>query len=61
MNNKMMGILLIVFGGMLFVWGYNMYDASTLDVNSNIPPFRAWVGMIVGGINVFVGFLKLKQ
>lgn len=61
MNNKMMGLGLIIFGIVLFVWGYNIYSSANLEANSVIPPFRAWVGMIVGTINVFVGVLKLNS
>lgn len=61
MSNKVIGLALIVFGIVLFVWGYNMYSSADLEANTVIPPFRAWVGMIVGAINVFVGVLKLKS
>ena len=61
MNNKVMGLVLIVFGFILFVWGYDVYSAQEVEASSAIPPLRAWVGMVVGAINVFVGVLKLKS
>jgi len=61
MNNKVMGLALIVFGIILFVWGFNMSSAADIKATTNIPPLSSWVGMIVGGINVFVGILKLNS
>jgi len=61
MNNKVMGLGLIVFGVILFIWGYDAYNSTELEANSVIPPLRALVGMIMGPINIFVGVLKLKS
>ncbi|WP_160063613.1 DUF3185 family protein [Psychromonas sp. L1A2] len=61
MNNKVMGLVLIVFGIILFLWGYDVYRSQEIEASSVIPPLRAWVGMVVGAINVFVGVLKLKS
>ena len=56
-----MGVLLIVFGLMLLVWGYEIYSSPDPEASTTIPPFQAWVGMIVGTVNIFVGIIKLKS
>lgn len=63
MNNKILGIILIVAGIALAIWGYNIYDAATSQVTralSGETPIKAWVGMVGGLICVLVGFTKVK-
>ncbi len=63
MNNKYIGILLIVIGVALFVWGYNIYDSAGAQISrafSGNVPAKAWVGMIGGAICIAVGALRLK-
>ena len=63
MNDKVMGLVFIIFGIMLIIWGYDMYDSVESEVSRAVGaaiPLQAWLGMIGGGINVFVGVLKLK-
>jgi uncharacterized membrane protein YidH (DUF202 family) len=63
MNNKIIGIILIVIGSAAAVWGYNIYDAAGSQVSralSGDTPIEAWAGMIVGAICVLVGITKLK-
>lgn len=63
MNNKIIGIILIVVGVAAAVWGYNIYDAAGSQVSralSGDTPMEAWAGMIVGAICVLVGITKLK-
>jgi uncharacterized membrane protein YidH (DUF202 family) len=63
MNNKIIGIMLIVFGVALIVWGYDMYNSPSSQIASSITgnvPIQAFVGMIGGAINVIVGISKLK-
>ncbi|MDE8603076.1 DUF3185 family protein [Marinomonas sp. RSW2] len=63
MNNKILGIILIVAGIALAIWGYNIYDAASSQVTralSGETPIKAWVGMVGGLICVLVGFTKVK-
>jgi uncharacterized membrane protein YidH (DUF202 family) len=63
MNNKIIGIILIVVGVAAAVWGYNIYDAAGAQVSralSGETPMEAWAGMVVGAICVLVGITKLK-
>jgi uncharacterized membrane protein YidH (DUF202 family) len=63
MNNKLIGIVLIVAGVALAVWGYNIYDAAGSQVTralSGDTPIEAWVGMVGGVVAVLVGFKQLK-
>ena len=63
MNNKMIGILLIIAGVALAIWGYNIYDSVGSQVSrafSGEAPVEAWVGMIVGIVCVVIGIKKVK-
>lgn len=63
MNNKIIGIILIVAGTALTIWGYNTYDAASSQVSralSGDTPIEAWVGMVGGVISVLFGITKLK-
>jgi hypothetical protein len=63
MNNKLIGIVLIVAGVALAVWGYNIYDAAGSQVTralSGDTPIEAWAGMVGGVVAVLVGFKQLK-
>lgn len=62
MNNKIIGIVLLVVGIALFIWGYNMSQAAGEQIR------EAWTGsfsdkatwlMIGGGILGLVGILQL--
>jgi len=63
MKGKYIGIVLLVVGAGLAVWGYNMYDSAgsqfSRAFNGNAP-IEAWGGMIGGAICVLLGILKLK-
>ncbi len=59
MNTRLMGLLHIIMGIALVVWGYGIYDSGAEQINSAIP-LQAWVGFIVGAMNIFVGITKLK-
>ncbi len=59
MNTRLMGLLHIIMGIALVVWGYGIYDVGTEQINSAIP-LQAWIGFIVGAMNIFVGITKLK-
>lgn len=63
MNNKIIGIVLIVIGVALAIWGYNIYDAASAQVTralSGDTPVEAWAGMVGGVIAVLIGIKKVK-
>ncbi|QRV24283.1 DUF3185 family protein [Marinomonas foliarum] len=63
MNNKIVGIILVVVGAALAVWGYNIYDAAASQVTRAISgdtPIEAWGGMIGGVVCILVGLTRLK-
>ncbi|MFT6927817.1 MAG: putative membrane protein [Psychromonas sp.] len=63
MNNKIIGIILIVVGAALVMWGYNIYDAASSQVSralSGETPVEAWAGMVGGVICILVGITKVK-
>ncbi|ADN77192.1 conserved hypothetical protein [Ferrimonas balearica DSM 9799] len=63
MNNKILGIVLIVAGVALAFWGYNIYDSASSQVTralSGDTPIEAWAGMVGGAILALVGLTRLK-
>jgi uncharacterized membrane protein YidH (DUF202 family) len=63
MNNKIIGIVLIIVGVALALWGYNIYDSATSQVTrvvSGDTPIEAWGGMVGGVIAALIGITKLK-
>jgi len=63
MNNKYIGIILIIVGVALAFWGYNIYDSAGAQFSralSGDVPIEAWAGMIGGAICVVIGIYKLK-
>jgi uncharacterized membrane protein YidH (DUF202 family) len=63
MNNKIIGIVLIVIGVALVAWGYNIYDAAGSQVSralSGDTPIEAWAGMAGGAICIVLGIFKIK-
>lgn len=63
MNNKIIGIVLIVVGVALAIWGYNIYESVGSQVSrtfSGDAPIEAWAGMVGGVICVVVGISRLK-
>lgn len=63
MNNKIMGIVLIIVGVALAIWGYNIYDAASSQITralSGDTPIEAWAGMAGGIICILVGITRLK-
>ena len=63
MNNKFIGIILVVIGVALAVWGYNIYDAAGSQITravSGDTPLEAWAGMVGGAICIVIGALKIK-
>ena len=63
MNNKYIGIILLVVGIALVAWGYNIYDSAGSQISRAISgdvPLEAWAGMVAGAISVVIGILKIK-
>ncbi len=63
MANKFIGIVLLVVGVALIVWGYNIYDSASSQISRAISgevPLKAWGGLVGGGICALLGFLKIK-
>lgn len=63
MNNKYIGIVLIVIGVALATWGYNIYDSAGSHVSralSGGAPIEAWAGMVAGAICIVMGIRKIK-
>ena len=63
MNNKIIGIVLIIVGVALVLWGYNIYDSAGSQVSralSGDTPLEAWAGMVGGAICLVVGIIKVK-
>jgi len=63
MNNKYIGIVLIIIGVVLAMWGYNIYDSAGSQVSrafSGDAPLEAWAGMVGGIICIVIGILKVK-
>ncbi len=63
MNNKIIGIVLIIVGAALAMWGYNIYDSASSQFTralSGDTPIEAWAGLVGGVICVLVGITRLK-
>ncbi|HMB16585.1 MAG TPA: DUF3185 family protein [Pelovirga sp.] len=63
MNNKIIGIVLIVIGVALAIWGYNVYDSAGAQIGRALTgdtPIKAWAGMVGGIICAVVGIIKVK-
>lgn len=63
MNNKIIGIVLVVVGAALAIWGFNVYDSAGSQITravSGDTPIEAWVGMVGGVIALLIGITKLK-
>jgi uncharacterized membrane protein YidH (DUF202 family) len=63
MNNKMIGIVLIVIGVALAAWGYNIYDSAGSQVSralSGDVPIEAWAGMVGGAICILLGVSRVR-
>ena len=63
MNNKVIGIVLIIIGVALAIWGYDVYAAAGSQVSralSGDTPIEAWAGMIGGAVCIIVGITRVK-
>ncbi|WP_293749983.1 DUF3185 family protein [uncultured Paraglaciecola sp.] len=63
MNNKLFGIVLIVVGLALAIWGYNVFDSASSQISrafNGDTPIEAWLGMAGGVICIAVGISKVR-
>ena len=63
MSSKIIGIILIIAGVALILWGYNIYDSAGSQVSrafSGDAPMEAWAGMIGGVACLIVGIGRVK-
>lgn len=62
-NNKMIGIALLIIGAGLLFWGYDIYDSAGSQVSRAISgeaPMKAYVMLVGGAVCAVLGILKLK-
>jgi uncharacterized membrane protein YidH (DUF202 family) len=63
MNNKIIGIVLIIAGVALAMWGYSIFDSASSQVSRALngdTPIEAWAAMVGGAISVVVGITRVK-
>jgi drug/metabolite transporter (DMT)-like permease len=63
MNKKIIGIVLIVVGVALALWGYDVFDSASSQISralSGDTPIEAWLGMVGGVICAAVGISKIR-
>lgn len=63
MNNKYLGIALLIIGVALAFWGYDVYDSAGSRFGralSGDTPIEAWLGMVGGAVCIVIGVLKVK-
>ena len=63
MNSKIIGIVLIIVGVALALWGYNIYDSPGSQIARALngdAPVEAWAAMVGGLICLTIGIIKVK-
>ncbi|WP_159821011.1 DUF3185 family protein [Colwellia sp. 20A7] len=63
MNNRTIGVILIIAGAALGLWGYDIYDSASSQLSRTLngdTPIEAWAGMAGGAIAVLAGIIKIK-
>jgi hypothetical protein len=63
MNNKIIGVIFIIVGVALALWGYNIYDSASSQLSRTLngdTPIEAWIGLAGGAIAILTGMFKLK-
>lgn len=61
--DKIIGIVLVVVGVALAMWGYDVYDSAGAQISRTLggdTPLKAWLGMGGGVVCVIVGVLRLR-
>lgn len=59
----MIGVVLIVIGVALAVWGYGVYDSAGSQITRALngdAPLEAWAAMVGGAICALLGIMKIK-
>jgi len=62
-NDKIIGIALIIIGGGLLFWGYDIYDSAGSHIKravSGEAPMKAYAFMLGGAVAIVLGILKVK-
>ncbi|GGW75751.1 DUF3185 family protein [Alteromonas halophila] len=60
---KIIGIVLIIIGVALAIWGYDVYDSASSQLErafSGDTPMEAWLGMVGGAVCILIGIVKVK-
>ncbi|AGH43396.1 DUF3185 family protein [Paraglaciecola psychrophila] len=63
MNNKIIGIVLIVLGVALALWGYDVFDSASSQISrafSGDTHIEAWLSMVGGVICAAIGISKIR-
>lgn len=63
MNNKIIGIVLIVVGVPLALWGCDVLDSASSQIRSTFSgdtPIEAWLGIVGVVICTTVGISKIR-
>jgi Protein of unknown function (DUF3185) len=63
MNNKILGVVLIVVGVALGLWGFNIYNSAGAELSRALVgsvPDNAWIGLVGGAVCIVIGILKVK-
>ena len=63
MNKKIIGIILIVIGVALALWGFDVYDSAGSQIGRALTgdtPIEAWAGMVGGVICIVIGIMTVK-
>lgn len=64
MKKSVIGVVLLVVGVALMIWGYDVYDSAGAQFSrafTGDTPIEAWLGLVGGAICVLVGALRLKK
>ena len=63
MKKIYIGIVFMVVGVALAVWGYNVYDSASSQITRALngdTPIEAWLGMVGGAVCFIIGAVNLK-
>jgi uncharacterized membrane protein YidH (DUF202 family) len=63
MNKKQFGMVMIIVGIALAMWGYDVYDSAGSQVTralSGDTPIEAWLGLGGGVLCILFGLSRLK-
>lgn len=62
-NKKIVGLVLIVLGFALALWGYDVYDSAGSKLGRAIggdTPIEAFIGLGSGVVCIILGILRIK-